>query len=61
VYVSCEEWKFIDGEDTFIKEHQFEISFEEDRVVLEENGVFMECWGEQGLNSRWLNPGGGTE
>ena len=61
VYVSCEEWKFIDGEDTFIKEHQFEISFEEDRVVLEENGVFMEYWGEQGLNSRWLNPGGGTE
>lgn len=61
VYVSCEEWKFIDGEDTFIKEHQFEISFEEDRVVLEENGVFMEYWGEQGLNSRWLKPGGGTE
>ncbi len=58
VYISCEEWKFIDGEDTFIKEHQFKIGFEEDRVVLEENGVFMEYWGEQGLNSRWLNPGG---
>lgn len=56
LYIACEEWKFIDGEDTFIKEHQFEIGFEEDWVVLEENGVFMEYWGEQGLNSRWLKP-----
>ncbi len=57
LYISCEEWKFIDGEDTFIKEHQFEIGFEEDWVVLEENGVFMEHWGEQGLNCRWLKLG----
>ena len=59
LYIACEEWKFIDGEDTFIKEHQFEIGFEEDWVVLEENGVFMEHWGEPGLNSRWLKPGVG--
>ena len=59
LYIACEEWKFIDGEDTFIKEHQFEIGFEEDWVVLEENGVRMEHWGESGLNSRWLNPGAG--
>jgi len=57
LYIACEEWKFIDGEDTFIKEHQFEIGFEEDWVVLEENGVRMEHWGEPGLNSRWLKPG----
>ena len=57
LYVSCEEWKFIDGEDTFVQEHQFEIGFEEDYVVLEENGVRMEYWGESGLNSRWLTPG----
>ena len=56
-YISCEEWKFIDGEDTFIQEHRFEIGFEEDRVVLEENGEYMGYWGEQGLNSRWLKPG----
>ena len=56
-YISCEEWKFIDGEDIFIQEHRFEIGFEEDRVVLEENGEYMGYWGEQGLNSRWLKPG----
>ena len=56
-YISCEEWRFIDGEDTFIQEHRFEIGFEEDRVVLEENGEYMGYWGEQGLNSRWLKPG----
>lgn len=59
LYIACEEWKFIDGEDTFVKEHQFDIGFEEDWVVLEENGVRMEHWGESGLNSRWLNPGAG--